>query len=203
MVQRPVFLPEADHGLVGEAMVEFEWFPGFAVIQKQRSIASLHAAAVDTLGLRFGTSHALTEWLACFTEGRSDFGKRIRTAHETVATANAEAVAQCLNGDAEAGVRALVAFAEETLNARTIETAHELLERHGEAIASAEALRRTVQTMRTRYRTSQPPPALGEQAHTGRAAGGLSLPTGYRPRRANGPRMSTSMVAPNTAPASA
>jgi predicted Zn-dependent protease len=160
-------------------------------------------AAVDTLGLRFGTSHALTEWLACFTEGRSDFGKRIRTAHETVATTNAEAVAQCLNGDAEAGVRALVAFAEETLNARTIETAHELLERYGEAIASAEALRRTVQTMRTRYRTSQPPPALGEQAHTGRAAGGLSLPTGYRPRRANGPLMSTSMVAPNTAPASA
>jgi|TARA_B100000315_G_scaffold50978_1_gene45540 hypothetical protein len=51
MAQRPIFLPEADHGLVGEAMVEFEWFPGFAVIQKQRSIASLHAAAVETLGV--------------------------------------------------------------------------------------------------------------------------------------------------------
>jgi hypothetical protein len=51
MAQRPVFLPAADRGLVDEAMVEFKWFPGFAVVQKQRSIASLHAAAVETLGV--------------------------------------------------------------------------------------------------------------------------------------------------------
>ena len=43
MAQRPVFLPAADSGLVDEAMVEFEWFPGFAVVQKQRSIEALHA----------------------------------------------------------------------------------------------------------------------------------------------------------------
>jgi hypothetical protein len=51
MAQRPVFLPAADRGLVDEAMVEFEWFPGFAVVQKQRSIESLHAAAIETLGV--------------------------------------------------------------------------------------------------------------------------------------------------------
>ena len=51
MAQRPVFLPAADSGLVDEAMVEFEWFPGFAVVQKQRSIESLHAAAIETLGV--------------------------------------------------------------------------------------------------------------------------------------------------------
>ena len=28
-----------------EPLVEFEWFPGFAVVQKQRSIVALHAAA--------------------------------------------------------------------------------------------------------------------------------------------------------------
>ena len=51
MAQRPVFLPTADSGLVDEAMVEFEWFPGFAVVQKQRSIESLHSAAIETLGV--------------------------------------------------------------------------------------------------------------------------------------------------------
>ena len=51
MAQRPVFLPAADSGLVDEAMVEFEWFPGFAVVQKQRSIEALHAAAIETLGV--------------------------------------------------------------------------------------------------------------------------------------------------------
>ena len=51
MAQRPVFSPAAASGLVDEPMVEFEWFPGFAVIQKQRSIDSLHAAVADALGL--------------------------------------------------------------------------------------------------------------------------------------------------------
>lgn len=32
-------------------MVEFEWFPGFAAVQKQRSIASLHRAALAQLGI--------------------------------------------------------------------------------------------------------------------------------------------------------
>jgi hypothetical protein len=52
MAQRPVFLPAADSGLVDEVMVEFEWFPGFAVAQKQRSIESLHAAAIETLAIK-------------------------------------------------------------------------------------------------------------------------------------------------------
>ena len=30
-----------------EPLLEFEWFPGFAVVQKQRSIAALHAAATE------------------------------------------------------------------------------------------------------------------------------------------------------------
>lgn len=46
MVFRPVFRP-LFHGaaLVEARSLEFQWFPGFAVSQKQRSIAALHAAA--------------------------------------------------------------------------------------------------------------------------------------------------------------
>jgi hypothetical protein len=35
--------------------------------------------------------------------------------------------------------------------------------------------------MRERYRTTDIHAGLGEQAHTGRAAGGMSLPSGYKP----------------------
>jgi hypothetical protein len=51
MAQRPVFVPgNPDLGLVQEAQVQFEWFPGFAASQKQKSIRSLHDAAATTIG---------------------------------------------------------------------------------------------------------------------------------------------------------
>lgn len=46
MAIRPVYIP----GLTGKALVmpieiEFQWFPGFSISQKQKSIAALHVAA--------------------------------------------------------------------------------------------------------------------------------------------------------------
>jgi len=46
MAKRPVFIPSPRPGkLVKELLVDFEWYPGMAVSQKQKSIRSLHAAA--------------------------------------------------------------------------------------------------------------------------------------------------------------
>ncbi len=42
MAQRPVFFIR--QGKVLSEMISFEWFPGFAISQKQRSIESLHGA---------------------------------------------------------------------------------------------------------------------------------------------------------------
>ena len=39
--------------------------------------------------------------------------------------------------------------------------------------------------MRERYRTTDNHAGLGEQAHTGRAAGGMSLSSGYKPPQKN------------------
>lgn len=45
---RPVFVPAArETGFVSTVQVEFTWHPGFALSQKRKSIASLHAAAED------------------------------------------------------------------------------------------------------------------------------------------------------------
>ena len=47
MARRPVYLPQLiNHTLVRTEMVEFQWFAGMAVSQKQKSIRSLHAAAI-------------------------------------------------------------------------------------------------------------------------------------------------------------
>ncbi|MFB6287167.1 MAG: hypothetical protein ABEK03_11405 [Candidatus Bipolaricaulia bacterium] len=45
MANRPVFVPQEDGPFVEQLDVEFAWFPGMSVKQKQRSIGSLHEAA--------------------------------------------------------------------------------------------------------------------------------------------------------------
>lgn len=48
MAERPVFLPMNDGDLLVKTIkVSFEWFPGLAISQKQKSIASLHEAAIS------------------------------------------------------------------------------------------------------------------------------------------------------------
>lgn len=48
MAVRPVFVPIIDSGIgVIEKQIDFEWFPGMAVVQKQKSINSLHRAAEE------------------------------------------------------------------------------------------------------------------------------------------------------------
>lgn len=50
MAQRPVYIPSTSSDfLVETVMVDFEWFPGMAVVQKQKSIDSLHAAVKTQL----------------------------------------------------------------------------------------------------------------------------------------------------------
>jgi hypothetical protein len=53
MAERPVFIPASEGTvLVRTKRVEFHWFPGMAVSQKQKSIDSLHAAALLLPGIR-------------------------------------------------------------------------------------------------------------------------------------------------------
>ncbi|WP_285400060.1 hypothetical protein [Lysinibacillus sp. fls2-241-R2A-57] len=48
MAKRPVFISKLEKGKIfKKALIEFEWFPGFAVIQKQKSITDLHAKTIE------------------------------------------------------------------------------------------------------------------------------------------------------------
>ena len=51
MANRPVFLPRPNEAKLVEIVnLDFEWHPGFARVQKQKSIQSLHEAAKDKTG---------------------------------------------------------------------------------------------------------------------------------------------------------
>ena len=53
MAQRPVFIPRISGSVFVTAIpVEFVWHPGMSKSQKQKSIRSLHEAAVQTKGIR-------------------------------------------------------------------------------------------------------------------------------------------------------
>ena len=138
-------------------------------------------AAVDTMAIRFCTSRALTELLACAAVGRQDFINRVRNAHTQVLKLTEEAMSLTLKGDPQAAVVKLLEDGEKTLNAKIIESAHLVLQRYQPRIPDHAALTKKAQILRDRYRTTDIHAGLGEQAHTGRAAGGLSLPSGYKP----------------------
>ncbi len=143
-------------------------------------------AAVDAMGLRFCTSRALTELLACAAVGRPDFAERIRAAHSQILKLTEQAMTLSIKGNPQSAVEKLLLDGEQTLNAKLIESAHLVLHRYAERIADHEALNERAQNLRERYRTTEIHAGLGEQSHTGRAAGGVSLPGAYKPPSPDG-----------------
>jgi hypothetical protein len=67
MAERPIFIPTIEGpALVRTQYVDFKWFPGMAASQKQKSVDSLHAAA---LGLP-----SITNVLEVSSKSREDLG---------------------------------------------------------------------------------------------------------------------------------
>ena len=53
MASRPIYIPSVNtESLIDAKEVEFKWFPGLSISQKQKSINSLHIAAKDQLDLK-------------------------------------------------------------------------------------------------------------------------------------------------------
>ena len=138
-------------------------------------------AAIDTLGLRFCTSRALTELLVCTVTGREEYTQRIRAAHTEVLKHTEQAMAMSLKGEPQDAVEALLEHGERTRNAKLIESAHLVLQRYTGRIPDEAALTERAQALRERYRTTDIHAGLGVQPQTGRAAGGVSLPGAYKP----------------------
>ena len=88
-------------------------------------------AVIDTLGLRFCTSRALTELLACSATRCDDFAQRIRTAQADILKLAEEAMALSLKDEPQRAAESLLVHGERTLNAKRIESTHLVLHRCG------------------------------------------------------------------------
>ena len=67
MAKRPVFIPNIDKvGYVEVENIEFTWFPGLSIQQKQRSISSLH--------LSFVTKHRNQKVLEISSKSQEELG---------------------------------------------------------------------------------------------------------------------------------
>ncbi len=138
--------------------------------------------AVDRLALRFGTSRAMTELLACAAGSDAGHAERIRAAHGQVLRISQDAMALSLKGDPQGTVQQLLEAGERTGNAKLIESAHQVLQRHSERMDSYPALQERVEALRALYRTTAPITRLGEHTSSGQTPpGGVSLSAGYKP----------------------
>lgn len=134
-------------------------------------------AVVDTIGKRFCSNRSLTELLAASAVAHPAYANRLRAAQTTVLEYAETAMSLNMAGDATAAVKNLLILAKETLNARLIDNAYQLLQRNAAKIANAEALQATVQELRATYGIGGGRASLGAQK---RQAGELVLRTNLK-----------------------
>jgi cytochrome c-type biogenesis protein CcmH/NrfG/DNA-binding NarL/FixJ family response regulator len=138
-------------------------------------------SVVDTLGMRFCTSRAMSELLAGAATVHEPYAARIRSAHTQILKLTEHAMSLSMGGDPKAAVKNLIFHGNSSLNGKLIETAYLVLNRYGAKIEDAPALSDMIQDLRTRCATNSTKPAGGEQK---RQAGGLTLRTGGGAARA-------------------
>jgi len=137
---------------------------------------------IDTLGLRFAGTRALSELLAGSAAVYPPYAERIRAAHAQILKYAEVAMSMSMGGDPRAAVNDLILHGRSTLSGKLIETAYLVLHRYASKITDAHELTDMVHELRSRYSTQITRPALGEQK---RQAGGLTLRTGGKPNSAS------------------
>jgi cytochrome c-type biogenesis protein CcmH/NrfG len=130
---------------------------------------------VDTIGLRFCSNRSQTELLAASATAHLSFADRMRDCQAKVLEMAETAMALSLSGNPTAAVKNLILHGRETLNARLIDNAHQVLRKHGAKIDNAAELTANLQELRSQYGLQNVKASLGEQK---RQAGGLVLRTG-------------------------
>jgi len=134
---------------------------------------------VNVIGMRFCSNRSMAELLAASAVAHPPFAERMRACQATVLEMAETAMALSLSGNPTAAVKNLVLHGRETLNARLIDNAHQVLLKHRAKVFEADALAEEVQVLRAQFGLHNAKASLGEQK---RQAGGLALRTsGARP----------------------
>jgi tetratricopeptide (TPR) repeat protein len=132
---------------------------------------------VREIGLRFGSNRSLTELLAANASLHPPYAESIRASQAEVLEFAETAMALSMSGDPTSAVKNLILHGRDTLNARLVDNAYQLLNKHGAKIPDAAMLIAIVQELRNQCGQQAARASLGEQK---RQAGGLVLRTNKR-----------------------
>ena len=128
---------------------------------------------IDTLALRFCTTRSLSELLARAGQAHAPYAARIREQHNAVTALAEQAMSHSLAGEPRAAAKALLSAGARTMNAKLIDMARMVLQRHAEKIPDAADLTGMAEELRQRYAGGAPvAPLAGDN---GRQSGGLAL----------------------------
>ena len=128
---------------------------------------------IDTLALRFCTTRSLSELLARAGQAHEPYATRIREQHNAVTALAEQAMSHSLAGEPRAAAKALLSAGARTMNAKLIDMARMVLQRHAEKIADAADLLGMADELKQRYGGG--PPIAPIAADNGRQSGGLAL----------------------------
>ena len=131
---------------------------------------------IDTISLRFCTTRSLSELLARAGLAHPPFAARIREQHNAVTALAEQAMSHSLAGEPRAAAKALLAAGARTMNAKLIDMARMVLQRHADKIADAHDLAGMADELKQRY-AGGPLPTAPLTGDTGRQSGGVAIRT--------------------------
>lgn len=128
---------------------------------------------IDTLALRFCTTRSLSELLARAGQAHEPFATRIREQHNAITALAEQAMSHSLAGEPRAAAKSLLTAGARTMNAKLIDMARMVLQRHVDKIPDAIDLMGMADELKHRYAGG--PPAAPMSADSARQSGGLVL----------------------------
>lgn len=136
-------------------------------------------AVVARLGMRFATSKAMGELLASAASHHTRYAERLRQCETTMVQRIEQALRRANQGEPVMALAELYAVAQESFNARAVETAWLVLQRYRADVPNADSWQDRVDALRQAYGTARNRPALGDPRL--RPSGGVNLGPMDRP----------------------
>lgn len=130
---------------------------------------------VDTIGMRFCSNRSLTELLAASANAHPPYVERVRACQEQVLEMAEAAVTLSMTGDPTTAIQTLIQKGQATLNARLIENATQLLQKHATKVQGAEPMALELHDLRKRCGAGNVKASLGQQK---RQAGSIAIRVG-------------------------
>jgi CheY-like chemotaxis protein len=128
---------------------------------------------IDTISLRFCTTRSLSELLARAGQAHMPFATRIRGQHNAITALAEQAMSHSLAGEPRAAAKSLLVAGARTMNAKLIDMARMVLQRHADKIPDAADLMGMADELKQRYGSG--PPVAPLVADNGRQSGGLAI----------------------------